>query len=49
MEILNPIKITKTGDLEEDKKAITYKINASIEKMVQRNPGQWIWTHSRWK
>ena len=20
-----------------------------IEKMIKRNPGQWIWTHGRWK
>ena len=49
MEILNPIEINKTGDLENDKKTITIKINQIIEKMILRNPGQWIWTHGRWK
>ena len=31
MEILNPIEINKTGDLENDKKTITIKINQIIE------------------
>ena len=49
IEILDPIKINKTSNLEEDKQIITIKINKIIEEMVLRNPGQWIWTHSRWK
>ena len=49
MEILNPIEINKTSSLENDKKNITIKINQIIEKMILRNPGQWIWTHGRWK
>jgi len=49
MEIQDPIKIDRTKNIEEDKKNITIKINQIIEKMVLRNPGQWIWTHSRWK
>ena len=49
MEILNPIKINKKNNLEEDKKEITIKINQIIEKMILRNPKQWIWTHNRWK
>ena len=49
MEILNPIKINKTNNVEKDKKEITLKINQVIEKMILRNPHQWIWTHNRWK
>ena len=49
MEILNPIKTNKTNSSEEDKKEITIKINQIIEKMILRNPKQWIWTHDRWK
>ena len=49
MEILNPINIKKTGKPENDKKSITNQINQIIEDMVRRNPGQWIWTHGRWK
>ena len=49
MEILNPIEIEKTSNTENDKKNITIKINKVIEKMILRNPEQWIWTHGRWK
>ena len=49
MEILNPINFEKTADFEKDKENITIKINQIIEKMIKRNPGQWIWTHGRWK
>ena len=49
MEVLKPIEIEKTNNLENDKKNITIKINKVIEKMIVRNPGQWIWTHGRWK
>ena len=49
MEILDQVKIEKTNDVENDKKKITIEINKVIEKMILRNPGQWIWTHSRWK
>ena len=36
-------------DFNKLEKIITNKINDVVEKMVLRNPGQWIWTHSRWK
>ena len=49
MEIQQPIKYIKTQNSDEDKKNITIEINKIIEKMILRNPGQWIWTHSRWK
>ena len=28
---------------------ITKKLNQILEKMIIKNPGQWIWTHNRWK
>ena len=49
MEIQKPIKFQKTQNYDLDKKNITIEINRVIEKMILRNPGQWIWTHSRWK
>jgi len=32
-----------------DKKVLTKKLNNILEKMIIRNPNQWIWTHNRWK
>ena len=28
---------------------ITLKLNQSLEKMIIKNPNQWIWSHNRWK
>ena len=49
MTIHKPYKIEKKGDLEEDTKNITLKINQTIEGMIFKNPTQWIWSHNRWK
>ena len=49
MTIHAPYKINKTGNHEEDVKNITLKINHVVEKMILKNPKQWIWSHNRWK
>lgn len=49
MTIHEPYKIEKTENDEEDIKNITLKINRTIEKMIIKNPKQWIWSHNRWK
>jgi KDO2-lipid IV(A) lauroyltransferase len=49
MTIHEPYKIEKTGNNEEDTINITLKINQIIEKMIIKNPTQWIWSHNRWK
>tara|TARA_B100001057_G_scaffold481971_1_gene556645 strand:+ start:220 stop:1077 length:858 start_codon:yes stop_codon:yes gene_type:complete len=33
----------------KDKIELTTKLNIELEKMVNQNPDQWIWTHNRWK
>ena len=30
-------------------KDITLELNKLLEKMILKNPEQWIWTHDRWK
>ena len=32
-----------------DKFKLTEELNTVLEKMISRNPDQWIWTHNRWK
>ena len=49
MEIYEPIKIQNKKDSETNKLDISIKLNKILEKMISKNPGQWIWTHNRWK
>jgi len=34
---------------EESIEQITLKLNQNLEKMILKNPDQWIWTHNRWR
>jgi len=49
MTIHEPYEIQNTGDVEKDTYDITLKINQIIEKMIIKNPNQWLWSHNRWK
>tara|TARA_Y100001970_G_C14222633_1_gene853596 strand:+ start:1194 stop:2048 length:855 start_codon:yes stop_codon:yes gene_type:complete len=40
-----PISFGKDETIEK----ITDDLNYLLEKMILRNPGQWIWSHNRWK
>ena len=33
----------------KNKLDISIKLNLILEKMIIKNPSQWIWTHNRWK
>ena len=33
----------------KDKIELSVKLNNVLEKMISKNPYQWIWTHNRWK
>ena len=33
----------------KNKLDLTVKLNEVLEKMIIKNPNQWIWTHNRWK
>ena len=28
---------------------LTKKLNEILERMIKKNPNEWIWTHDRWK
>ena len=45
LEIYDPLVFNKTSSIQE----ITNKLNHILEKMILKNPDQWIWTHNRWK
>ena len=41
-------EVIKPNDFK-DKLELTNKLNKVLEKMIEKNPNQWIWTHNRWK
>ena len=45
LEIMQPISFDNGETIEN----ITLKLNQLLEKMIIRNPYQWIWSHNRWK
>ena len=45
LEIMQPINFDNRETIEN----ITLKLNQLLEKMIIRNPYQWIWSHNRWK
>ncbi len=45
MHISKPIKVNSKKSTED----ITLFLNSVLEKMILKNPEQWIWTHDRWK
>ena len=45
LEIMKPITFDESQSLEK----ITFQLNLVLEKMIIKNPHQWIWTHDRWK
>ena len=45
MYVSQPIVINKKKSQEE----ISKHLNKILEKMILKNPDQWIWTHNRWK
>ena len=49
MEIYEPIKTINKDHSETGKLDLTIALNKITEQMITRDPGQWIWTHNRWK
>jgi KDO2-lipid IV(A) lauroyltransferase len=45
LEIMQPINFDNGKTIEN----ITLELNQLLEKMIIRNPYQWIWSHNRWK
>ena len=45
MYVSQPIVINS----ENSQKEISKHLNKILEKMILKNPDQWIWTHNRWK
>ena len=45
INISRPLNFLKSDSIID----ITNKLNSILEDMILKNPGQWIWSHNRWK
>ena len=45
IKIENPMEFSKSYSTEK----ITRVLNIWLEKTILKNPGEWIWSHDRWK
>ena len=45
IKVENPIEFSKNSSTEK----ITRELNIWLEKTILKNPGEWIWSHDRWK
>ena len=45
LKIFRPLEFKESDTI----KSITLASNLFLEKMIIKNPSQWIWTHNRWK
>ena len=45
LTIHKPLEYPRNETIE----GITLNLNNILEKMILKNPGQWIWSHNRWK
>jgi KDO2-lipid IV(A) lauroyltransferase len=39
----------RTGNREEDVRAIMTKVNEAFEEVIREHPEQWLWLHDRWR
>ncbi|MDB9731595.1 lysophospholipid acyltransferase family protein [Candidatus Pelagibacter sp.] len=45
IKVEKPMELSKNSSIEK----ITRDLNIWLEKAILKNPGEWIWSHNRWK
>ena len=45
LTVYKPLKYSDNDSIH----SITHDLNTLLEKMILKNPSQWIWSHNRWK
>jgi Kdo2-lipid IVA lauroyltransferase/acyltransferase len=49
VHVLPAMAIKRTGDQQEDVRALTADLTRVVENYIRRYPEQWLWVHRRWK
>lgn len=49
LSVRPPLAVAKTGNREEDTKAVLIALNRFLEEAIREAPAQWLWAHNRWK
>ena len=48
MTVYPALETQRTGDQEQDTRAMLVKINNLLESWIRERPAQWLWIHRRW-
>jgi KDO2-lipid IV(A) lauroyltransferase len=48
MTLYPALEIPRTGDREQDTRAMLVEINRLLESWIRERPEQWLWIHHRW-
>ncbi|MEL6378749.1 MAG: hypothetical protein AAGK25_05575 [Pseudomonadota bacterium] len=48
MRAHSALKVSPTGSMADDVRAVTTQINEALGNEIAARPGQWLWLHRRW-
>ncbi len=49
IKFLPPMDLIRTGDMSQDLRVNTQRINRVLERIIRAYPESWLWGHKRWK
>jgi KDO2-lipid IV(A) lauroyltransferase len=49
VEAVGPVQAARTGDREQDARALTQALTDVVERVVRQHPEQYLWGHRRWR
>jgi len=49
IKFLPPVDMVRTGDITEDLRVNTLRLNDTLEQIIREQPESWLWGHKRWK
>lgn len=48
IKFLPPLEMIRTGDMEQDLRFNTQRLNDILEQIIREQPESWLWGHKRW-